>query len=89
MLKWHYLVAIKMATMARASLNVHAMCLLQGNVGESYKKIKESKSCPTPMAHGISLDEPNANLFSNPTLYCSILRGLQYLTITTRALLFS
>ena len=52
-------------------------------------KMLEAKSCPTPMCPSNKLARDKGNLFENPSLYRSLIGGLQYLTLSRPDIAFS
>ena len=49
----------------------------------------QAKPCPTPMVTGKKLFKEDCKLFEQPTVYRSIIGGLQYLTMTRPNIAFS
>ncbi|XP_031250278.1 uncharacterized protein LOC116108144 [Pistacia vera] len=48
----------------------------------------DSKPCSTPMATGLRLGKEDSKVFEQPTLYRSVIGGLQYLTLSRPDLAF-
>ena len=50
--------------------------------------MQDCKPCSTPMASGVSLTD-EGYLFDNPSLYCTMIGSLQYLTYTRLDIAFT
>lgn len=51
--------------------------------------MQDPRPLPTPMVYGLQLYAFNGELFDDPTLYCKVVGGLQYVTITRPGIAFA